>query len=172
MKKALLSSILLCLATLTLTAQTTPETYPAGPETTFVMQLKVTLGQAYTVGDTPQGRRTVIPITGGTFEGPLLKGTILNGGADYQLADGQRSTLEAIYSIKTDDGVYIHIRNRGIIFQGPDENGQQSFYFKAAPQFEAPKDSRYAWLNNALFICSPDFSTQFQGIVLNVWKIK
>ena len=57
------------------------------PELEFVLQLKVTLGQAYSLGDTPNGRRTVIPITGGTFEGPLLKGTIINGGADYQLAD-------------------------------------------------------------------------------------
>ena len=99
----------------------------------------------------------VIPITGGTFEGPLLKGTIINGGADYQLAnpEGNRTELEAIYSIKTDDGVYIHVRNRGIIYSGPDENGQQSFYFKAAPQFEAPNDSKYAWLNNAIYVCAP-----------------
>jgi len=145
---------------------------PAGPGTEFVMQLKVTLGEFYSVGDTPQGRRTVIPITGGTFEGPLLKGTILNGGADYQLADGSRTTLEAIYSIKTDDGVFIHVRNRGIIYQGADAQGQPSFYFKAAPQFEAPKDSKYAWLNNAIYVCEPDFSQQGGGITLNVWKVK
>lgn len=140
--------------------------------TEFVMKLKVSLGQAYSVGETPKGRRTVIPITGGTFEGPLLKGTIIEGGADWQLAKGNRTELEAIYSIKTDDGVYIHIRNRGIIFSGQDANGQQSFYFKAAPMFEAPEDSKYAWLNNALFICSPEWGGEGGGITLNVWKIK
>ena len=140
--------------------------------TEFVMKLKVSLGQAYSVGETPKGRRTVIPITGGTFEGPLLKGTIIDGGADWQLAKGNRTELEAIYSIKTDDGVYIHIRNRGIIFSGQDANGQQSFYFKAAPTFEAPEDSKYAWLNNALFICSPEWGGEGGGITLNVWKIK
>jgi hypothetical protein len=140
--------------------------------TEFVMQLKVSLGAAYSVGETPKGRRTVIPITGGTFEGPLLKGTIINGGADWQLAKGNRTELEAIYSIKTDDGVYIHIRNRGIIYSGQDANGQQSFYFKAAPTFEAPEDSKYAWLNNALFICSPEWGGEGGGITLNVWKIK
>ena len=72
---------------------------PAGPETEFVMQLKVTLDAPYVVGETPHGRRTVIPITGGTFEGPLLKGTIIPGGADWQLAKGNRTELEAIYSI-------------------------------------------------------------------------
>lgn len=140
--------------------------------TEFVMKLKVSLGQAYSVGETPKGRRTVIPITGGTFEGPLLKGTIIDGGADWQLAKGNRTELEAIYSIKTDDGVYIHIRNRGIICSGQDANGQQSFYFKAAPTFEAPEDSKYAWLNNALFICSPEWGGEGGGITLNVWKIK
>ena len=142
-----------------------------GPDTEFVMQLRVTLGEAYVVGETPHGKRTVIPITGGTFEGPLLKGTILNGGADWQLAKGNHTELEAIYSIKTDDGVYIHIRNKGIIYGGKDEHGQDTFYFRAAPQFEAPEDSRYAWLNNALFVCAP-VPGQHSGITLNVWKVK
>ncbi len=144
------------------------------PQLEFAMQLRVTLGQTYTLGETPHGRRIVIPITGGTFEGPLLHGTILNGGADYQLAnvDGSRTELEAIYSIQTHDGTYIHVRNRGIIHNGKDAQGQPTFYFKAAPQFEAPKDSPYDWLNNALFVCQPDWSQDFKGIILNVWKVK
>ena len=154
----------MAVATMGLRAQTGTDV--PGPETEFVMTLKVKLGQAYSVGETPKGRRTVIPITGGTFEGPLLKGTILEGGADWQLAKGNRTELEAIYSIKTDDGVYIHIRNRGII-----AGGDGGFYFKAAPQFEAPEDSKYAWLNNALFLCAPVFG-QGEGITLNVWKVK
>ena len=158
-------------ATMCAKAQTAGNAAIPGPETEFVMQLKVTLDTPYVVGETPHGRRTVIPITGGTFEGPLLRGTIIPGGADWQLAKGGRTELEAIYSIKTDDGVYIHIRNRGIISGGKDENGQPSFYFKAAPQFEAPEDSRYAWLNNALFLCAPAPSQQ-GGITLNVWKVK
>lgn len=144
------------------------------PQLEFALQLRVTLGETYSVGETQHGRRTVIPITGGTFEGPLLKGTILNGGADYQLANTalNRTELEAIYSIKNDDGVYIHVRNRGIICSGKDENGNPTFYFRAAPQFEAPADSPYAWMNNALFVCAPEWSQGFQGIVLNVWKVK
>ena len=144
------------------------------PQLEFALQLKVTLGEAYSCGETQHGQRTIIPITGGTFEGPAIKGTIINGGADYQLnnkATG-RTELEAIYCIKTDDGVNIHVRNRGIINSGKDEQGNPTFYFKAAPQFEAPVDSKYAWLNNAIFVCQPDFSGGFKGIVLNVWKVK
>ena len=144
------------------------------PEVEFALQLRVTLGDAYNCGETQHGLRTIIPITGGTFEGPNIKGTIINGGADYQIANTaiNRTELEAIYCIKTDDGVNIHVRNRGIINSGKDEQGNPTFYFKAAPQFEAPVDSKYAWLNNAIFVCQPDFAAGFKGIVLNVWKVK
>ena len=154
--------------------QVSAQSYPPKqtPELEFALQLKVTLGQAFSMENTQHGRRTVIPITGGTFEGPGIKGTIINGGADYQLANAQgRTELEAIYCIKTDDGVYIHVRNRGIIASGKDADGKPTFYFRAAPQFEAPADSKYGWLNDALFVCAPEFSQQFQGIVLNVWKV-
>ena len=164
-------TLIVALFSLNICAQSnTPKDAP-GLE--FALQLKVTLGETYSIANTQHGRRTVIPITGGTFEGPLLKGTIINGGADYQLANADgRTEIEAIYSIKTDDGVYIHVRNRGIIASGKDADGKPSFYFRAAPQFEAPADSKYGWLNNALFVCAPEFSQQFQGIVLNVWKVK
>jgi len=172
MKKILLSMFAFVALSLSASAQVAePQNTP---QLEFALQLKVTLGEAYTCGETQHGQRTIIPITGGTFEGPNIKGTIINGGADYQLnnkATG-RTELEAIYCIKTDDGVNIHVRNRGIINSGIDEQGNPTFYFKAAPQFEAPVDSKYAWLNNAIFVCQPDFSGGFKGIVLNVWKVK
>ena len=171
MKKFLLSTIAIMAYLMSANAQVTePQNTP---QLEFALQLKVTLGEAYSCGETQHGRRTIIPITGGTFEGPNIKGTVLNGGADYQLANAEnRTELEAIYCIKTDDGVNIHVRNRGIIANGKDEQGNPTFYFKAAPQFEAPADSKYAWLNNAIFVCQPDFSGGFKGIVLNVWKVK
>ena len=171
MKQTLI--ILLSFLAITLNASAQVEVPKDTPQLEFVMQLKVTLGESYSCGETQHGRRTVIPITGGTFEGPNIKGTILNGGADYQLATGGRTEIEAIYSIKTDDGIYIHIRNRGIIASGgAEQGGRPSFYFRCAPQFEAPADSKYAWLNNSLFLCAPSFSQGFQGIVLNVWRVK
>lgn len=172
MKKFLLSTIAMMAYLMSANAQVTePQNTP---QLEFALQLKVTLGEAYSCGETQHGQRTIIPITGGTFEGPAIKGTIINGGADYQLSNNAigRTELEAIYCIKTDDGVNIHVRNRGIIANGKDEQGNPTFYFKAAPQFEAPADSKYAWLNNAIFVCQPDFSGGFKGIVLNVWKVK
>ena len=169
MKKICISALFAILS-LSIHAQANPP--KDAPELEFALQLRVTLGEAFGIDNTQHGRRTVIPITGGTFEGPQMKGTIVNGGADYQLngANG-RTEIEAIYCIKTDDGIYIHVRNRGIIASSKDAEGKPTFYFRAAPQFEAPADSKYGWLNNSLFVCAPEFSRDFKGIVLNVWKV-
>ena len=164
--KTLLITTLLALCAISSNAQS------KAPELEFALQLKVTLGEAYGIDNTQHGKRTIIPITGGTFEGPKLKGTILNGGADYQLNTETRTELEAIYCIRTDDGINIHVRNKGIIYNGKDTEGNPTFYFRAAPTFEAPADSKYAWLNNALFVCTPEWRQDFKGIILNVWKVK
>lgn len=164
--RTLFITLLLALCALSSNAQ------GKAPELEFALQLKVTLGEAYGIDNTQHGRRTIIPITGGTFEGPKLKGTIINGGADYQLNTETRTELEAIYCIRTDDGINIHVRNKGIIYNGKDAEGNPTFYFRAAPTFEAPADSKYAWLNNALFVCTPEWSQDFKGIILNVWKVK
>lgn len=171
MTKKILFTALMAVFALAIHAQV--EAPKDTPQLEFALQLKVTLGEAFGINNTQHGRRTVIPITGGTFEGPGIKGTIVSGGADYQLANADgRTELEAIYCIKTDDGVYIHVRNRGIIANGKDADGKPSFYFRCAPQFEAPADSKYGWLNNSLFLCAPSFSQGFNGIVLNVWRVK
>ena len=144
------------------------------PQLEFVVELKVKCEGAYQVGETPHGNRFIIPIVGGTFEGPQMKGTILPGGADYQLQDNAhgRTELEAIYSIRTDDGVNIHVRNRGLICTGQDSEGRPQFYFRTAPQFEAPMDSKYAWLNNAIYVCQPSMGGEQGFICLKVWKVK
>lgn len=133
----------------------------------YVMDLKVTIAQSIEVGSTPQGKRIVIPITGGTFEGPLLTGVVLAGGADYQLyhKDAGRTDLEAIYNICTNDGVNIHVRNVGMVTNNGDKT-----YFYCTPKFEAPLNSRYSWLNNAIFVCRPVGGGEGL-VVLRVWKV-
>ena len=139
------------------------------PKLEFVLQLQVKIDGAFNVGKTHHGNRFVIPITGGTFEGPNIRGEVLSGGADYQLQNAElgRTELEAIYCIRTDDGVSIHVRNWGIITG----EGPQTYFF-TSPKFEAPADSKYGWLNNAIYVCKPDFTKAIPGtICLNVWKV-
>jgi|WetSurMetagenome_2_1015567.scaffolds.fasta_scaffold52223_2 hypothetical protein len=152
----------------------------AAPQLEFVCELKVTVGPGMTVGPTAHGVRRMIPITGGTFEGPKLKGVVLNGGADYQYGDEEkgRTEIEAIYTIKTDDNVLIHIRNAGLSYI-PEElrelmkKGEKfnldKIYFRAAPKFEAPNDSKYDWMNNAIFICKGVPNKDYVSI--QIWEI-
>lgn len=166
--KKVFTTVISCLFALLTMAQ------GEAPQLEFVVELKVKCEGAYQVGQTSHGNRFIIPIVGGTFEGPQMKGTILPGGADYQLQDNAhgRTELEAIYSIRTDDGVNIHIRNRGLICTGQDSEGRPQFYFRTAPQFEAPMDSKYAWLNNAIYVCQPSMGGEQGFICLKVWKVK
>ena len=55
------------------------------------------------LGHTPYGERRVVGITGGTVEGPKLKGRILPGGADWQIIrkDGAADIQLAISSKAT-----------------------------------------------------------------------
>ncbi len=159
---------ILWIAVLVMTCRTMAQVPSTTPELDYVMQLRVTCDPAVFVGKTGVGTRMTIPITGGTFSGPRIKGEVLSGGADFQLIreDAGRSDLEALYNIRTDDGVTIHVRNRGLI----SSNGG-GFYFYTAPVFEAPADSQYAWLNNALYVCRPDDRGMAGGVVLNVWRV-
>lgn len=154
------------------------EMTPPGLE--FVCELQVTTSETQVVGKTAHGERRIIPITGGTFEGPLLKGTVLSGGADYQFVNPEntRTEIEAIYSIKTDDGYLIHIRNEGVVFRTPEVmeklgKGEapdwNEIYFRAAPKFEAPMDSPYNWMNNAIFVCKGVPTNDYVSI--QVWQV-
>ena len=157
MLKKLFSTFVALLAVAFSSSAQTPE-----PELEFALELKVKLGQAYGVGETANGNRFIIPITGGTFEGPNIKGEVLPGGADYQMQGKNHTDIEAIYCIRTDDGVNIHIRNKGIIAGN---------YFYCSPKFEAPLNSKYSWLNDAIFVCRPS-GFMDGGIMLKVWKVR
>lgn len=133
------------------------------PELEFVLELRGTLDPAHAIGQTPHGQRRMVPITGGSFEGPGLRGSIVPGGADWQVmrSDGV-SELEALYLLRTDDGVLIQVRNRGLrhgpeaimrrVFAGEPVDASE-YYFRAVPSFAAPAGP-YEWLNRSIFLCS------------------
>jgi Protein of unknown function (DUF3237) len=125
------------------------------------MDIHVQVGAPLEVGTTPAGKRRIIPITGGTFEGQRLKGMVLAGGADWQVIDANYQTqLEARYSLQTADGTVITVINRGVR-RGPTEVMQRlirgeevspdAYYFRTIPFFEVASE-HYAWLNDYLFV--------------------
>src|SRR5688572_2361463 len=80
----------------------------------ILFKAEITLAPAQELGDTPQGRRRIIGITGGTFSGARLSGRVLPGGADWQVirSDGV-ADLDARYTFETSDGALIYVKNRG-----------------------------------------------------------
>ncbi len=74
------------------------------PSLTRVYRLEATVGEPLEFGDIAQGRRRIVPLTGGTFAGPELNGTLLPGSsADWQivLPDGTPSATSATRSRPT-----------------------------------------------------------------------
>jgi len=129
--------------------------------TELVLEARVTVAAPMELGQTPYGRRRVIPITGGTFTGPRIKGTVVPGGADWQVIRSDGVTeLTAMYELKADDGTLIHVTNKGLR-HGPDAVMQRlargeavdpaSYYFRTVPVFEAPAGA-YDWLNRSIFV--------------------
>ena len=115
-------------------------------QTEFVYEAVVEIAAPVEVGATPLGQRRYIPITGGTFEGSRLRGTILPGGADWQTSRPDGVTEgDAPYSIRTDDGTVIIVRNCGVIAAGG--------YMRTAPRFEAPAGP-HSWLDQSQFVGS------------------
>lgn len=136
---------------------------PIQPRLEFIFRASVTVAAPLELGLTPLGQRRIIDITGGTVEGPVLSGTILPGGADWQLIrENGTAVLEARYTIQTDDGALIYVRNDGFR-HGPAEviaavaKGESVdpalYYFRAAPAFET-SHLKYAWLNHTLALSS------------------
>lgn len=113
------------------------------------------------IGETPGGRRRVIPILGGTVNGTLLSGRVLPGGADFQSIRSETFTdIHARYVIETHEGDMVYVENTGIrTGSAPDiaalAKGQpvdpERIYFRSYPRFETAS-TRLAWLNTHLFL--------------------
>lgn len=141
--------------------------------TELMWKAKVKIANMINVGESKRGVRRVIPITGGTFEGPKIKGEVLPGGEDWQLVRPDGDTeLYARYLLKTDDGYVIQVINRALIHGG--SQGKE-FYCKSVLDLEAPIDSPYDYLNHAIFIGTLEMPVINTGeepyVVIGVYKL-
>ena len=135
----------------------------------LVMELLVEIDPALEVGQTPHGFRRVIPIAGGSFEGPRLRGVVLPGGADWNLRrSDDLAEIWARYTLRTDDGVLISVTNAGLARGTP---GTPDRYARTVPSFEVG-DERYAWLERSIFVGSLDRrSDGVPGVHLRFYEV-
>ena len=137
------------LASASASAQTpvAPDDYP---RVELAFTANVTIAPLETVGKTYQGTQRIIPITGGAFQGPHIRGVIVPGAADWNLIrnDGANS-VEAYYFLRTDDGVIVKIINKGTFPANSGGAGARPRF--TIPVFEAPI-GKYDWLNTGAFV--------------------
>jgi hypothetical protein len=134
--------------------------------TRLLMTLRVDVATPLNIGAVPYGTRRTVPITGGQFEGPRLRGTVLPGGsADWVLlrADGVLE-LDLRVTLRTGDGALISMKSFGLR-HGPAEvmaalgRGEAvdpaTYYFRTTPRFETAHRT-YAFLNRLVAVASGD----------------
>lgn len=132
------------------------------PELEFVFEVTATLAPPQELGATKYGIRRIINITGGTFSGPRIRGTVLSGGADWQtVREDGTADLVAKYSLRTDDGKIILVENTGIrtapravlerLAKGEDVPPSE-YYMRTAAKMEVEAGSKYDWLNRSVLI--------------------
>lgn len=112
----------------------------------LIRLLRAELADIVDVGITPMGHRRVVNIQGGHFEGDLISGTVLPGGADWQWVrtDGTID-LDARYTLKTDAGELIQVTSQGLRTASPEVLARLGrgedvdpalYYFRTVMRFE------------------------------------
>jgi hypothetical protein len=140
----------------------------APPKAEFVYEAIVDIAETMHLGDSPLGERRMVPITGGEFAGPGLKGTVLPGGADRQLVrkDGAR-LLDALYELKTDDGAVITVHNQ-VLVRTP---AGQPRYALSTIRITAPA-GQYGWLNDYVYTGTLDsLRPQRNAVLIRVFRL-
>jgi Protein of unknown function (DUF3237) len=110
-----------------------------------LMRVRLATSPPQQIGPTPEGALTIFPVTGGSFEGERLRGSVLAGGGDWVTARSNgMMTLDMRIALETDDGSLIYMTLTGI---RDDANG----YFRTVLRFETAAPM-YAFLNRLLAV--------------------
>jgi hypothetical protein len=121
---------------------------PPRPETLkseFLMDMILETQPAVAIGN-----RTVVAVTGGTFEGPKLRGKVVSPGADWPyVVNPNLRILDVRTLLVTDDDQRIYMTYRGVIFTPPAGQGER--YWRTVPIFETDS-KKYEWLTQAVFV--------------------
>jgi Protein of unknown function (DUF3237) len=134
------------------------------PELELLTHAEIQVAAPRSLGTTPAGGvRRIIDVISGRFDGPRLSGTVLPGGADWQVVRPSGTTiLEARFTLQTDTGALVYIQNHAIRSGPPDvmarlvagelvDPGDYDFFM--TPRFETG-EPELAWLNDVVAVGS------------------
>lgn len=146
--------------------------------TRHLMTVSIIAAPAQMVGSVPSGTRIIVPVIGGKFDGPRLRGRIVPGGGDWLLLrnDGVLE-LDLRITLETDDHALIYMTFEGIR-HGPEDviaalgRGEivdpALYYFRTLPRFECSAE-KYSFLNKILCVGSGE--TRPEGAVHQIEEI-
>ena len=107
-----------------------------------------------------RGRRRIIPISGGKVTGKL-SGTVLPGGADFQIVVSDTcADLDARYLLELDNGEHVFVMNRALRRGSVEDIAKlvrgepvdpSAIYFRCVPSFEVSSPA-LAWLTESIFV--------------------
>ncbi|MCB2066988.1 MAG: DUF3237 family protein [Erythrobacter sp.] len=171
MRKFIAAAIAMLLAT-----PVAAQEEPPAPRLVHVFTIVADLGPVVQVGETGRGNRRIIPITGGTVEGPGdgegIHGTVRPGAWDWQLdrPDGCLD-LVADYFLETDDGAVINVRNTATAC--PPTQGEAPRPVLTRPQFEPPLGA-YAWLGHGVYVGALTGATDRAGpaVQIRIYRVE
>lgn len=121
----------------------------------LTLTLDVDFSSTMQIGRTPAGHRAIAPVTGGSFDGPQLKGTVAPG-ADWFLVEPDGSLLiDVRLTLTTDDGATIYLSYTGSMRGKGDamarfakgellDEGDYNLIIQAKLECG---DKRYSWVN-------------------------
>jgi hypothetical protein len=126
-----------------------------------LMTVRITAAPPQKLGTVPHGTRLIVPVTGGDFEGPRLRGKILPGGGDWLLLRADEVLeLDLRITLETDDHALIYMTFQGLR-HGPSDaiaalgRGEvvdpSRYYFRTVPRFETSAET-YAFLNRIISV--------------------
>ena len=132
------------------------------PSMTWVFRLEATVGEPLELGDIARGKRRIVPLTGGTFTGPELNGTLLPGSsADWQIVLPDGTALGDIrYTLRTDKGDLLYVQSLGVRHGSADvlarlargeEVDASEYTFRTSTTIENAAPG-LEWLNKGVFI--------------------
>ena len=149
------------------------------PRLTKIFRLEASLGEALDLGNVAQWRRRIVPLTGGTFAGPELNGTLLPGAsADWQIVLPDGTALGDIrFTLRTDGGDLLYVRSQGVrhgsaeilarLSRG-EEVGASEYVFRTSTQVETAAPD-FDWLNKGVFISVA--GRQVGGVIYEVYLV-
>ena len=132
------------------------------PRLTRIYRLEATLGAPLDLGAVTGGRRRIVPLTGGTFTGPELKGRLLPGvSADWQIVLPDGTALGDIrYVLQTDAGDLLYVESRGVRHGSAEvlarlgrgeEVDPRDYTFRTSTRIETASPA-LDWLNKGVFV--------------------